>query len=169
MAKPFRQVVDAWRKCGGVEDFRGKGGVQYRFPDGAIKWAPFDCTQPLANHLIGTAFTTYKPKSHTNFRNTTRQGAAPTIDLERLTASNHAKDRLKLMRAQNPNLDYRDVLHAIRLPHKVTYSTEHHSWIWVGEQVSVAVHVQADGSAVIATVLWSTDELWESHPRPVNA
>lgn len=89
----------------------------------------------------------------------------PRLDLEKVVASEHAKDRLKLMRSQH-RIDMRDVLYALRLPEKVLWSPRHESWAWVRGDIAVPVAFPESGAQVITTILWASDELWVSNPRP---
>lgn len=90
----------------------------------------------------------------------------PVIDFERLTASTHAKERLVLMQRQ-ARVDFREVLHCLRLPQRVAWSEVHGSWLWIRDRLAVAV-AESAGGFVITTVLWASNELWEAHPRPVE-
>jgi hypothetical protein len=89
----------------------------------------------------------------------------PTLDLEKVVASEHAKERLHLMQRQHP-IDLRDVLYALKLPERVLWSPKHESWVWVRGDIAVPISFTPSGSQVIRTVLWASEELWQSNPRP---
>jgi hypothetical protein len=89
----------------------------------------------------------------------------PTLDLEKVVASEHAKERLHLMQRQHP-IDLRDVLYALKLPERVLWSPKHESWAWVRGDIAVPISFTPSGSQVIRTVLWASEELWQSNPRP---
>ncbi|MDQ1113991.1 hypothetical protein QE418_003439, partial [Microbacterium testaceum] len=89
----------------------------------------------------------------------------PQLDLRRLDATPHAQERMRLMRGQ-AGIRVEEVMTALVCPMRVMWSDANGSWVWVGERVGVAVRVRDDGHAEIRTLLWSTAELWELHPRP---
>lgn len=88
----------------------------------------------------------------------------PDLDLNRVVASTHAKERLALMQSQ-AKVTFQEVLHAIRIPERVLWSDRHGSWMWVRDRLAVAV-VETGDSFVITTILWTSNDLFEQYPRP---
>jgi hypothetical protein len=93
------------------------------------------------------------------------RSGAPRIDIENLHATDHARERLVLMRSQD-GLTFREVLEALRIPERVLWSDRHHSWVWVRDRVAVAAWVDRSGHGTIGTILWARAELLEANPRP---
>lgn len=151
-------------------DFQSKGaevtkvskhGREWLFPDGYRIWIPEDISWSQAGRLV------VETRVHGQRRQelfTNRRSGKPRLDLNRVTASTHAQERLAQMRAQSP-ISWTELLHTLRIPLRVAWSDLHESWIWVGERVALPVYVREDGSAVIKTVLWATEELWRANPR----
>ncbi|GAA5198741.1 hypothetical protein [Microbacterium jejuense] len=147
--------------------FSDPAGWIWVFPDGARKHVHHNLNAASARHLTGWVKNRYGSNYRPVFDGDRVKGPKPIIDLTRLTASQHAQDRLALMRRQD-NLTFEEVLLALRAPEKVLWSDTHHSWIWVRDRVGVAAHVDRAGNAVIATLLWATRELWDANPRPME-
>lgn len=171
---PRKFIESRIRDYGGVKngrlDERAKDGrgTDWVFPDGQHMFVLDGIHMGHAAALVNELKRMYGHRRSDTPFNATKRSNAPQVDLTQLTASEHAKDRFRLMRTQD-RLEFSDVLHAIRLPTRVLWSEVHQSWIWVGTKVSVAVKVLPSGSAVITTLLWSTEELWAANPRPEAA
>lgn len=93
----------------------------------------------------------------------TRPGK-PVIELERLVASAHAKERLALMQRQ-AGVDMREILLCLRTPQRVLWSDDHESWLWIRDRIAVPVKEVGD-RFIITSVLWGTRELFDKYPRP---
>jgi len=92
----------------------------------------------------------------------------PTIDFERLVASDHAKTRMAQMKAQG-GLEFSEVVACLRLPERVRWSAPSGAWVWIGGRVAIPMVEAANGSFVIKTVMWSDNDLFELFPRPTAA
>ncbi|MCS4277396.1 hypothetical protein M2390_002602 [Mycetocola sp. BIGb0189] len=163
---PRKYVARAVRECGGVKDFRDGYRTYYRMPDGAQVFFESTAHMGAARAFVRGLRDRYPSASSTPFVQV-KDGPCPVLDLERVTASAHAIERQTLMQGQG-GLTFQEILHALRIPERVRYSPTHHSWMWIGERVTVAAHVKEDGAAVISTLLWSKTELWDAFPRPTD-
>ncbi|MGF3056192.1 hypothetical protein [Microbacterium sp. YY-01] len=88
----------------------------------------------------------------------------PKIDLERVEVTAHARERLKLMRAQAA-VTFDEILLTLKAPLRVRFVPDHGTWLWIGERIAIAGS-HTDGSTSIVTILWTTKELWDANPRP---
>lgn len=93
----------------------------------------------------------------------TRPGK-PVLDLERVVASDHAKERLALMQRQ-ADVTMREILLCLRAPERVLWADDHDSWLWVRDRLAVPIK-EAGDRFIITSVLWSTRELFDQNPRP---
>lgn len=156
-----------FREAGASVQSKSRQGTEYwQFPDGAIIIVPHNVTHPQAVGFARQVRERYGPTRSAEFSHLA-SGGAPRIDFERLSASEHAKGRLALMKRQ-AGVELREVLHCLRLPERVLWSDEHGSWLWVRDRLAVAVAESGDGF-VITTVMWSTADLFVQHPRPEAA
>lgn len=165
MTSPAKTVAKTFQRMGAASMNTSKHGTEFRFPDGAQKLVPGNMSPATARSMLKWATDRYGYEDRPAVSGERTHRAKPKLNLERVTASNHAKERLALMRRQD-GLEMREILLALRAPQRTLWSVPHQSWLWVGERVTVAAHVQDDGSAVISTLLWSTRELWDANPRP---
>lgn len=160
-------IRDVFRQYGAHIQGREKESTRWIFPDGAViivhptatySWAAAQCRNLEAR---------YGRRSGEGLAGAKTRPGKPSIDFERLDASAHAKERLKLMRQQD-GIDLTDVFQALKLPEKVLWSESNGSWLWVRDRIAVAVAVVGD-RFVVTTVLWSSDELFVQFPRPLEA
>lgn len=166
MSSPSKVVAKTFRAMGARVVGPHQRGTTYQFPDGATKHVPTNMKPVTARGMLGWARDRYGHlEPDTPFSAEKVKGGSPRVDLNRVVASNHAKERLALMRSQ-ARIEFSDILMALRAPIRTLYSEKHSSWLWVGERITVAAHVNQDGFAVISTLLWSTRELWNQNPRP---
>lgn len=139
-------------------------GVTYEFPDGAR----FSLGEHESERSLSTKVSNVRHRygliPSKQLVGLSKVGNAPRLDLERLHASEHAKDRLALMQSQ-AKVTYADVLHTLTLPERVLWSERHDSWVWLRHPLAVAVCEVRDG-LLIKTILWSSNELFALHPRP---
>lgn len=165
MSAPTKRVEKFFRLCGAQSLGPQGKSTAYVFPDGAREVVPNDAHHGVANRLIEWARNRYQPDTRTPVGGV-KARRAPRIDLERCTASQHAIDRLELMRKQLPDLSFQDITHALILPMRVSWHEDHASWVWHGARVAVAARVDNSGHTTITTLMWSTTELWDAFPRP---
>lgn len=140
-------------------------GIEFTFADGAVVFVSHQDSFARVTELIRGVRSRYGAvRREDRYGSMGSRSGKPVIDFERLVASAHAKERLSLMQRQ-ARVEFREVLHCLRLPERVLWSDTHGSWLWVRDRLAVAVAETRDGF-VITTVLWSTTDLWEAHPRP---
>lgn len=168
MSVDVKTVEKNFRQYGARRVHRDKRGTSYEFPDGAAKLVPNAMSHSTAVSMLKWAQDRYGTLRRTVINAERVRGGHPTINLEKCTASAHACERLNLMRDQQ-GVTYQEVLLALRAPSAVKWSDTHKSWVWVGDRVAVAAHVDNSGHATIATILWTTNELWAAAPRPEKA
>lgn len=159
--KPSDLVETAARQRGWVRE-----GDGWRFPDGAVirfgpggSWKNAVETTRAITARYGTARGEY-------VHGAARPGR-PVMSLDRLRPSRHARQRWAQMSSE-AGLDSSELVRVLRLPVRVVWSEKHSSWVWVGERIAVPVIDTSDG-LVVTTVLWSTHELWDAHPRKETA
>lgn len=163
-----KTVEKNFRQYGARRDHRDKHGTGWLFPDGAEKLVPHAMSHATAISMLRWVQDRYGTLRGSVINAERVRGVRPVINLEKCTASAHARERLALMRDQQ-GVTFQEVLMALRAPASVKYSDDHKSWVWVGDRVAVAAHVDETGHATIATVLWTTSELWDASPRPEKA
>lgn len=175
-----KEVRDAYRAYGAVvlSSPRGRGGgrlTDYRFPDGAVFFIPNDVDQGWAKKQLAVLRERYGSTGPVHRSQYERRGGAPKVDLDRLVASEHAKQRLHEMQEQARSVngrlkvscELRDVLYAIRLGTPF-WSPVHESWTWEYGDLAVSV-VESPVGFTITTVMWSRPELFEALPRVEKA
>lgn len=169
MKNPAKTLDKEFRAMGASRQ-TVKNGVEYQFTDGCRRFVPHSIRNSAAVQILNDARNRYgNPNTHRSALGPAEKVKTynrPNIDLENLVASDHAKERLTLMRRQVRDLTFAEILQAIRDPQRVMWSHPHRSWIWVGERIAVAVTITPEGVSVIRTLLWATEQLWEDNPRP---
>lgn len=144
-------------------------GTQYTFPDGHTVFVRKDISMRNAESLLSDTYVHFGMEpleaKVVPVRDTTPR--PPVINLNRLVATVHAQQRLKLMRSQQ-GVRSSELLEVIQHPERVTYSEHHSSWVWYGHRVALAI-VNEAGRSVITTVLWARQDLWAENPRPEKA
>lgn len=162
---PAKRLDREFRAMGAVRVQRTSATVAYRFPDGARREVPTNITAGKARLMLQSMQDRYGATNIDPLGFTERRPGAPVIDLERLSTSEHARERFDLMRRQ-AGLTFQEVLIALRAPARVLWATNHAAWLFVGDRIAVATHVDVEGHACIRTVLWTSQELWDQNPRP---
>lgn len=163
--QPAKRLDREFRSMGAARCDRTSQNVSYRFPDGARFLIPSNIGAGSARALLHQLQGTYGYGGNDPLDQAVKRPGAPVIDLKRLTASNHAQIRLAQMQKQ-AGVAMTEVLHALRIPDRVLWSEQHDSWLWVGERIAVAASVDVLGYAVVRTILWTQQELWDANPRP---
>jgi len=172
MADWKRVVRDAYRDYGGVVYDHSRESVRYIFPDQAVHVLPNSVNPGWAKAQLAMLRERYGQVGPQHRSRYERRGNAPRVDLERLTASEHAKQRLREMQEQaaarrrelKVSCGMRDVLYAIRLGTPY-WSPVHGTWLWEYGDLAVAV-AETDAGFTITTVMWSRPELFAVMPRP---
>lgn len=164
-----RTVRDAYRDHGAIITGRTREATRYLFPDGATFIIPNSVDPRWAKRTLAMLRDRYGSSGPQHRSRYERRGNAPRVDLDRLTASEHAKQRLHEMQAQaagrrDVSCGMRDVLYAIRLGTPY-WSPTHSTWLWEYGDLAVAV-AEVDAGFVITTVMWSRPELFAVMPRP---
>jgi hypothetical protein len=142
--------------------------VSCRFPDGARHNVPKNIRPGAAKVMLNRLRRMYDRPWNDPLAGAEKRPGAPVIDLGRVVASKHAMERFDQMR-RSGDLEYREVLVALKAPSKVLWHPGHDSWLWVGDRIAVAASITPNGQAVIRTILWTTAELWADNPRPEKA
>lgn len=161
---PKKYLRQSFAEMGAEVHSRDKFGARWRFPDNYVVYISDTLHPNRVMSLIGEMNQRYGVKKYPSKMGVRQQGA-PRLDMERLTASEHSKGRLRLMNEQ-AGLDIREVLFVLKCPQKVLWQARHQSWCWVGERVALPMSFDDTGHATIRTIIWTTDELWEENPRP---
>lgn len=161
---PRKEARRVFRQYGGAPEFYHKHVTDWLFPDGFRIRLGDDDHHGVVRSKIGQVRTRYGHQQSKELGGLSKAGNAPRLNLEKLHASDHAKDRLKLMQSQR-TVTYTDVLHALRLPEKVLWSEKHGSWVWLRDPIAVAV-TQVPNGHLITTILWADNDLYALHPRP---
>ena len=167
MEHPKKQLAKLIRDYGGSVAQRNRMGITYAMPDGAAVYVSEALTHPQMVDHRRALHRRYGVLPGSGSSSRVHRSGQPILDLERVTASDHAKIRLGQMKRQ-AGVDLREVLHCLRLPERVLWSEEHGSWLWVRDRLAVAVAESGDGF-VITTVMWSSADLFVQHPRPEAA
>ncbi|QPZ39734.1 hypothetical protein [Paramicrobacterium chengjingii] len=159
---PRKYAEKTFREYGGTRVGSNGHGDIWRFPDG---WQMVLPERAGAGHLVGLVREARErygvaPDHHLG----RREKHAPRLDFDRLSASAHAKERLALMTAQ-AGVTAHDMLHALQLPERVMFDEKYDSWVWVRGVLAIPVAVCPDGFAVIKSVLWADQGLYEEFPR----
>lgn len=163
--QPAKRLDREFRAMGARRVEKTSVGVAYEFEDGSRRMVPANINAPRAREILSEAQRRYGARPSDPLGDVTRRKGHPTVDLSKITATAHAQERLALMRDQD-DLTYREILVALRAPSRVLWSDRHGSWLWVGDRVCVAASVTEDGTTIIRTLLWTSQELWEANPRP---
>lgn len=162
---PAKRLDREFRAMGATRVERTSANVSYRFPDGARRLVPTNITAGKARLILRSMQDRYGVTNIDPLGFTERRPGAPVIDLERLSTSEHARERFDLMRRQ-AGLTFQEILIALRAPTRVLWATNHHAWLYVGDRIAVAATADTTGHACIRTVLWTSQELWDQNPRP---
>lgn len=162
---PNKFVQQRFKERGAVPAHKDARGTMWRFPDGRHVHVPRQVSMTAAAGFVRDIAPDHAVTNRQAFAGGKVRGPKPRLDLEKLTASAHAKERLALMQSQVA-LTFADVLYALRCPERVLWSDVHESWVWVGSKVALPLSFDSRGHAIIRTVLWSQQELWAIAPRP---
>lgn len=166
IAQPKKRIREVIREYGGKHHMADRTGDSYIFPDMFVLHVTKNPTGMWVAAQAKNLAHRYGFRQSKELTGLAKVGHAPLLDLENLTASDHAKDRLRLMQSQR-TVTFSDVLHALRLPERTLWSEKHESWVWIRHPVAVAVRENYTGRGhTIITVLWSDNELFDLHPRP---
>lgn len=168
IADPKKLLRKVFREYGATrERLSGRDArdvARWVFPDGRSVGEPADPSPQWVAAQIQTCQERYGFLPGGANAGLVKRSGRPRIDLDRLVASEHAKERLRLMQDQ-ADVSFQEVLHCIRLAERVLWSDVHGTWLWVRGRIAVAVAEEGD-RLVITTVMWSSDELFQEFPRP---
>lgn len=164
MEHPKKQLAKLIRDHGGSVAQKARMGTTYAMPDGAAVYVPDSLTYPQFIDQRRALHRRYGVVSSGGPASRVSRSGRPKLDFERLSASDHAKIRLAQMKRQG-GVEFREVLHCLRLPERVLWSVDHGTWLWTRDRLSVAV-AETPGGFVITTVMWSSSELFDRFPRP---
>lgn len=165
MAKPksptawFRRAAE---ECGGRKAESTTDTESWQFPDGG--WFTHH-----KNHKWGATGVTVRriqeryAKPHDEYHLGVKRPGKPYMDMDRLVTTPHAVERWHQMQKQ-AGLDYSELLLTLKTPERVVWSEKHASWLWVREKLAIPV-VEVAERLVVKTVLWTSHDLWEQHPR----
>lgn len=167
--QPTKRLEREFRALGGSRISRSGIGIRYSFPDGGVHLIPTGVGAAKARAILAGVQARYGKKdvrSRTDpLRSAVERAGAPRIDPRHLAMSKHATDRFELMAAQ-ARLQRAEVADALQFPEQVLWSPLHESWLWVRGRIIIAVVVDDNGTTIIRTILWATEDLWEQNPRP---
>lgn len=167
--QPTKTLEREFKALGGRRLDRSASGTGYVFPDGGVFVIPSRVRPGNAKLILESVLDRYGTKdtrSRTDpLRSAVKRTGAPTIVVGHLALSKHAADRFELMASQ-ARLDRTEVHDALQYPEQVLWSPLHKSWLWVRGRIIVAVVPDENGTTVIRTILWATEDLWEQNPRP---
>lgn len=162
--QPAKRLDREFRAMGARRGDRTPNANTYMFPDGAVLFVPRNVGPGGARAMLQRAREKYGSSPLDPLSMAVHRPGAPTIDLNRMIATQHAMERFDLMRAQ-ANLTYTELLEALRIPERVLWSERHGRWLWVRGRIAVVAGVH-DGNTTVVTILWTTQDLWDSNPRP---
>lgn len=160
-----RWVGKELRKLGATSQTE-RTGTSYWFPDGARRFVEDRIQFPAALDLLRGMQARYGRQDRA-LRAPKATGAQP-VDLAHTSATDHAKERLRLMQNQ-AGVTFLEVTMALTCPVRTRWAEEHGSWIWEGDRIAVAAQQSDDGHTRITTILWTRPELWAANPRPEQA
>lgn len=162
---PAKRLDREFRAMDATRVERTSQNIIYEFRDGAKYMVPRNITAGSARTMLQSLQVKYGGAAGDPLGFTERRPGAPTIDLEQLSTSEHARERFDLMR-QQASLTFQEVLFALRAPARVLWATNHRAWLYVGDRIAVSADVDSAGYARIRTILWTSQELWDQNPRP---
>lgn len=166
IADPKKLLRKTFRDYGARVHLNAPEGTHWIFPDGAVIIVSHNPSATWAAAQIRKLAGRYERLKRTEHRHLDRRPRKPLMDLERVAASEHAKQRLRLMQGQ-ADVAFQEVLLCLRVPERVLWSEQHQGWLWVRDRLAVAVAEDGD-RFVITTVLWSRSELFDLYPREVS-
>jgi len=161
---PRKEARRFFREYGGKVLTYHRHVTDWQFPDGFIVRLGDDDHHGVVARKIAEVRNRYGRHDSVELTGLQKVGNAPRLDLKRLHASDHAKERLRLMQSQR-RVSFTEVLHTLRLPERVMWSERHESWVWIRHPLAVAVCSVPDGH-LIKTILWADNDLFALHPRP---
>ena len=161
---PRKLARKVFREYGGRVHIADKWGTHYIFPDGSTVLLGDNDHHGIVIEKVETVRARFGGLPGQQFGRLGTRPHKPSLDFDRLVASDHAKERLRLMQRQAA-VSFAEVLLTLRTPERVLWSDKHESWLWVRDRIAVAVK-DTGQQLVIATVLWTTHDLWEANPRP---
>ncbi|MFD5864410.1 hypothetical protein ACFWGP_05630 [Agromyces sp. NPDC127015] len=96
-----------------------------------------------------------------------RESAAtpPTLERGKVKVSQHARERLELMR-QQAAVGGPEIEATLFYATNVEWDRASCAWRFEVGRIAAMVAVTPDGTAVVKTFLWTREELFEQHPRP---
>lgn len=160
-----KDVEKLFRKLGATRAYRTDHSTVWEFPDGARHEVRAGISGTHASKLMRDVQDRYG-KVQTSVASWPRVEDAPTVDLTRLVASTHAKERLELMSRQSDEATFAELTRCITHPRRVVQTPGRGNLVWVGESLAVPLDCTDDGAIVIPTVLWATADRYEDNPRP---
>ncbi|WP_295105105.1 hypothetical protein [uncultured Microbacterium sp.] len=167
--QPTKTLEREFKALGGRKLEQTAHGARYRFPDGGTHVVPNRVSPGKAQAILEGVQKRYGVKDRRSstdpLRSAVTRDDPPTIDPDSLSMSRHANERFTLMSSQ-VRLARAEVTDALLWPERVMWSPLHESWMWVRGRLIVAAAINDDGSTVIRTILWATEDLWEQNPRP---
>lgn len=142
-----------------------RNGVEYRFPDDARIFVPANVSWQVAHSMMrnaGIRNGVSKPRPPI-VGDRIPITILPPVDTDRMTLTDHAKQRFAEMETQD-GITAAEVALALTCPMHALWMEQHGTYAWVGERITVVGH-EREGWLTIRTFLWSTNELWDEHPR----
>lgn len=164
MKAPRKTLIRVIREYGGTLHEKGPYGDTYIFEDNYRLFVAHQERTTDAVSKLGGLRHRYGPTTSTQLAGLTNRPRKPVLDLNRLVASGHAKERLTLMKRQ-AGVEFTEVVLCLRAPERIMWAPDHEAWVWVGGRLAVPIKETSDGF-LITTVLWSTNDLFAAHPRP---
>lgn len=166
---PAKYVDKEFRALGARVEGHNDTTKFYRFRDGTVVAVRRRINHESAQRIVRDAQFQYQTNRRRDpIAGEPVRGRRPVIDFARLEASDHAQERLALMRSQT-TVEWDEILRALQEPDRVLYSEFHDSWAWVGHRIAVCVRVLPSGRQIISTIAWSDADLWDQFPRPEKA
>lgn len=167
IGKSAAKAVDKELRRIGARRSTTKGGSYYVFPDGARLFVESHVDKLVADAIMRDAGRRYGVRpDHGPFSNAQRVPLTqlPKLNLAKLNPTEHAQERFAVMRRQG-GVDEREILTTLQCPMRALWMDAYGTYGWVGERITVVGHVRED-TLTIRTFLWSTNDLWDQHPRP---
>lgn len=166
---PRKFVKQRFEERGAEVVARVDHGTRWCFPDGKQIHIPDGISMVSARRFVREVAEPRQIVTRSAVRARKVSGPKPVLDLARTTPSQHAIQRMTLMKHQ-VGITPEEFAFVLNCPESIQWSDLHESWVWMGRRIAIPIAFAADGAATIKTILWSQQELWELFPREaVNA
>lgn len=163
---PRKEARRAFRQYGGTVRMQTKQGTEYIFPDDSTMFLHKDENHQKVAEKILMVVSRFGRIRDPELAGLVKRTGRPTITFDRLVASAHSKERMRLM-GEQADVDFPELCHTLRTPERVLWSPASNAWVFIGGRLAVAVCTITDDRFLIKTVMWSSNDLFDQYPRPL--